>query len=104
MKYPVCPDCNHRFSFFDSLKNANPWNYKCPHCAAKIIVSTFWKVLTVIGFFIGAAMGGFALYQEKTGTWETLSSLLFILTCIAIALIASSVIWGFVTFKSEPKE
>jgi len=76
-KKPQCPECNQTITFLQSFKNINPWVYKCPNCQARIKASQYWKILTIIGFFLGVAIASFAIYQEEKKLWETSDSLMF---------------------------
>ena len=97
---PHCPECQQTITFLQSFKNINPWKYKCPHCKVKIEASKYWKILTILGFFLGGLMACVAIYQEEKNIWETSDSLMFFLSTIIALLPLSYLSWLYVKFKS----
>ena len=101
---PYCPECNQNITYLQSFKNINPWKYKCPNCNAKINISTYWKVLTILAFFVGISIAGFAIYQEKRHVWETSDSLFFFLFIIIASLPLNYLSWLYVEFQPYNKK
>ena len=100
---PSCPECDQAIIFLQSFKNINPWKYKCPNCKAKITVSRYWKVLNILGFFLGAFIAGIAIYQEENNIWEMSDSLTFFALVLTILLPSSYLSWLYVEFKPYNK-
>jgi len=102
-KLPHCPECNQTISFLQSFKNINPWKYKCPNCKVKIKASKYWKVLTILGFFLGGLIAGVAIYQEERNVWAKSDSLTFFLVIIITLLPLSYLSWLYVEFEPYNK-
>lgn len=99
MKYPICPNCNGNFSFFQGLKFLNPWNIKCPHCEIYIQGSRLYKALSVIAPSLGVAISAVAIYFEEIEKWETKDSLLYFVVVFSILFFVGYKAWPYMKFK-----
>jgi hypothetical protein len=100
---PRCPECHETITFLQSFKNFNPWNYKCPNCGTKIKASSYWKVLTILGFFLGVFIASIAIYQEEHNVWQTSDSMIFFFCTLILSLPLSYVSWLYASFESYNK-
>lgn len=74
---PLCPVCQSPIGFIEGLRMWNPWRVTCPHCRAKLMMSSQAKVLSALCIPLGLVYGAIPIYMEETGRWTTHNSLVF---------------------------
>lgn len=67
----LCPSCNHKFGFFRSLLVVNPFRIQCPSCSAILTMGAWGALFLAVGFLLGFALGGVAMYMKEYQSWTT---------------------------------
>jgi len=71
----------------------NPWRVKCPHCHAKLKMSGFVKIFSMLAIPLGLMYGSVPIYMEETKQWAAQDSFIYFAITVPALMALSYALW-----------
>jgi hypothetical protein len=90
---PACPKCQKALPYHFALKHFNPYDFRCPHCEARLRSKMI--TLQIFGYAATGAMAAFPVigFYLASSVWTTWMLIMYLGLCFPLALLASHFIF-----------